>query len=136
MKADMTVFEDWTTIAGGLSRIIDVAAGLVGLENIVLNAPVMSIEESGVHLRITTRGVTSHQGISDKLLLAIPPAAINKLESRPTWSFLKEQAIRSVHEGASRALSLGSIKQRDTNAQYRSIVQTCLPLQAKVLGTS
>ena len=93
------MFAEWATIAGGLSRIIDVAASLVGFENIVLNAPVRCIEESGDQLVVTTRGVTSHSGIFDKVLLAIPPAAINKLESRPTWSFLKEQAIRSVHEG-------------------------------------
>ena len=87
------------TISGGLSRVIEAAAELIGSENIIRNAPVHSIEEADSHLILTAGSFTPHRKVYDKVLMAIPPAAIQKLRSRPKWSLIKETAIRSVHEG-------------------------------------
>ena len=79
--------------------MIDVAAELIGSANIIRNAPVHGIEELDRHLILTAGSLTQHRKVYDKVLLAIPPAAIQKLRSRPKWSLVKETAIRAVHEG-------------------------------------
>lgn len=82
-----------------MSRLIDVAADLIGSYNIIRNAPVHRMEEVDGHLILTAGSFTQHRKAYDKVLFAIPPAAIQRLRSRPNWSLIKETAIRAVHEG-------------------------------------
>lgn len=87
------------TINGGLSKIIDTAANQLGYSNIHLNSPVRAITEQDGRPVLSIGAAREYQKSFDKVLFAIPPAAIQKLRSRPKWSLLKEQAIRSTHEG-------------------------------------
>ncbi|KAH8807993.1 putative flavin-containing amine oxidase [Xylogone sp. PMI_703] len=90
---------DWTTIKGGMSHLTDRLADLVGWEHIHLNARVERILESrdGRVILKTLNTHTEQRSIFDKVLLAIPPSALQNIRDRPRWSFAKEQAIRSVH---------------------------------------
>lgn len=91
--------KDWSTINGGMSRLTQSAANLVGRQNIYLNSPVTSIVERSDG-RITlhsTSGPISRSATFDKVVLAIPPAALHNIRERPTWDFMKEQSIRGTH---------------------------------------
>ncbi|KAB8269042.1 hypothetical protein BDV30DRAFT_242770 [Aspergillus minisclerotigenes] len=88
--------QNWATIKGGMSRLVWSAVQLVGFENIHINARVHKIIE-GQDGRVTLQTTGSHGGTFDKAILAIPPAALHRIHERPTWSFMKEQAIRSMH---------------------------------------
>lgn len=79
--------------------MIDVAADLIGSSNIVRNATVHGVEELDSHLILTAGNFAQFRKVYDKVLFAIPPAAIQKLRSRPRWSLAKETAIRAIHEG-------------------------------------
>lgn len=90
--------KDWTTIQGGMSRLTESASNLVGLENIHINACVDQILENGDGtVTLKTRGAVEHTRTFEKVILAIPPAAVQNIRVRPTWSFMKEQALRSTH---------------------------------------
>ena len=79
--------------------MIDVAVDLIGSDNIVRNATVHGIEELDSHLILTAGNFAQYRKAYDKVLFAVPPAAIQKLRSRPRWSLVKETAIRAIHEG-------------------------------------
>ena len=79
--------------------MIDVAVDLIGSDNIVSNFTVHEVEEVDSHLILTAGSFSQHRRAYDKVLFAIPPAAIQKLKSRPRWSMIKETAIRAIHEG-------------------------------------
>ena len=90
--------KDWTTIDGGMSRLTQGAANLIGRTNIHLNSPVTSIlEHSDGRITLTTSGPVTRSNTFDKVILAIPPAALHTIRERPTWSFMKEQSIRGSH---------------------------------------
>ena len=75
------------------------AASLVGFENIRLNARVDRIaylEDGRVELSATGLHQTTTMAF-DAVVLATPPAAIQNIVDRPSWSFMKEQAIRGTH---------------------------------------
>lgn len=90
--------KSWTTIRGGMSRLTQSAANFIGKENIHRNSPVKSIID-GPDGRITlqTSGPISHCDTFDKVVLAIPPAALYNICERPTWDFMKEQSLRGAH---------------------------------------
>ncbi|KAF4178286.1 hypothetical protein CNMCM8694_009218 [Aspergillus lentulus] len=86
---------DWSTVRGGMSRLTESAANLIGREHIHLNAWVDSIKENpGGTIALST---SAHSATFDKVVLAIPPAALHSIIERPTWSFMKEQALRATH---------------------------------------
>lgn len=90
--------KDWTTIQGGMSRLTESASNMVGLDNIHINARVDQIVENGDGtITLKTSGPVEHDRTFDKIVLAIPPAALQNIRVRPTWSFMKEPAIRSTH---------------------------------------
>ena len=90
--------KDWTTIQGGMSRLTDTASTLISLENIHINARVDEIlENPDSTITLKTSGAVAQTAIFDKVILAIPPAALQSIRQRPTWSFMKEQALRSTH---------------------------------------
>lgn len=91
--------KDWTTIQGGMSRLTENASNLIGFGNIHINAQVDQIlENPDGKITLKTTGPVEHVGTFDKVVLAIPPpAALQSIRVRPTWSFMKEQALRSTH---------------------------------------
>ena len=87
-----------STIQGGMSRLIQSAANLVGLENIHLNSPVESVTECpDGRITLQSSGRTSRCATFDQVLLAIPPAAIYNIRERPAWDPMKEQYLRATH---------------------------------------
>ncbi|RBA15855.1 L-amino acid oxidase [Fusarium proliferatum] len=88
----------WKTINQGMSRLPEAMAWLVGYRNITIGAQVTQvITHSDKRIRIKAVG---HDGIIDaefdRLVLAIPPAALQRIANRPIWSLEKETAIRSL----------------------------------------
>ncbi|KLP07501.1 L-amino-acid oxidase [Fusarium fujikuroi] len=88
----------WKTINQGMSRLPEAMAWLVGYQNITIGAQVTQvITLNDKRIRIKAVG---HDGIIDaefdRLILAIPPAALQRIANRPTWSLEKETAIRSL----------------------------------------
>ncbi|SCO27026.1 probable L-amino-acid oxidase [Fusarium fujikuroi] len=88
----------WKTINQGMSRLPEAMAWLVGYQNITIGAQVTQvITLNDKRIRIKAVG---HDGIIDaefdRLVLAIPPAALQRIANRPTWSLEKETAIRSL----------------------------------------
>ncbi|KAE8167779.1 major facilitator superfamily domain-containing protein [Aspergillus tamarii] len=89
---------EWFTVGHGMSRLTQGAAKLVGLQNIHTNSPVdRLVENSDGRITLHAHGPIPFTGTFDKVVLAIPPAALQGIRERPTWSFMKEQAIRSAH---------------------------------------
>ncbi|KAF7179907.1 hypothetical protein CNMCM7691_008959 [Aspergillus felis] len=86
---------DWSTVRRGMSRLTESAANLIGREHIHLNARVDSIKENPDTTITLSAG--AHSATFDKVVVAIPPAALHSILERPTWSFMKEQALRAVH---------------------------------------
>lgn len=90
--------KDWATVAGGMSRLTESTAKLVGNKHIMLNAPVQNIGQRGDgKIELSTGGPVQRRGSFDKVILALPPSAVQSIRDRPRWSFVKEQAIRGIH---------------------------------------
>lgn len=90
--------EEWSTVQGGMSRLTQAAANLVGMENIYLNSTVVSVVECpDGRITLQTSGPTSRSATFDQVVLAIPPAAVYNIRERPLWDPLKEQSLRSAH---------------------------------------
>lgn len=86
----------WKTIADGMDRLPNLMAALIGQQNITMGARVTAVaEEPG-------DGVSIHWDAGrelasfDKVLLALPPAALRMIET-PPWSPPKTHAIRALH---------------------------------------
>ena len=87
----------WCTVNGGMSNMIEACARLIHLNNIHVNLPVKGISESAagkVEIEISGPGGRTYG--FDKVLLAIPTAAMHTIWERPMWSFMKEQSLRGV----------------------------------------
>ena len=93
--------KDWKTIDKGMSRLPEGMTHLVGLENITYAAMVTGLEllpGSEQRVRLAAfRGDTTTYHDFDRVILAIPPAALKMILNRPRWSPEKEMAIRSMH---------------------------------------
>jgi hypothetical protein len=91
--------KEWMTIDGGMNRLPQAMAYLVGYSNITFGARVTSIEvTNNDQVRITASGYNgSVNPTFDRIILAIPPAALKMIADRPRWSVDKEVAIRSMH---------------------------------------
>ena len=89
---------EWTTIRGGMSRLPESAASLLDSHEIHFNTPITSITElPDGRITLGSSDRSSHLGTFDKVILAIPPAAVQHIRERPLWPFMKEQAIRGTH---------------------------------------
>ena len=90
---------DWKTIDRGMSRLPQAMAYLVGYTNITFGARVTGLEVTNDdRVRITASGYNgSVSATFDRVVLAIPPAALRMITDRPRWSIEKEVAIRSMH---------------------------------------
>ncbi|KAI0320036.1 hypothetical protein OF83DRAFT_1169691 [Amylostereum chailletii] len=90
---------DWKTIDKGMSRLPQAMAWLVGHNNITFGARVTGIEEEEDGR--TTIVASGYNGTVkakfDRVIVAIPPAALKMIVDRPRWSVEKEMAIRSMH---------------------------------------
>ncbi|THU82925.1 FAD/NAD(P)-binding domain-containing protein [Dendrothele bispora CBS 962.96] len=98
---------EWKTINHGMSRLPEAMAALVTHDKITYGARVNSLElvksedypNGGVI--VSAVGYNGQLKMTfDKVVLAIPPAAIKMLISHPPWSPEKDMAIRSVHSEA------------------------------------
>ncbi|RDW87633.1 amine oxidase-11 [Coleophoma crateriformis] len=90
--------KEWVTIAGGMSRLVDGLANLIGSEHILRNAPIHRIEElPNNKVRLYADDTSKTTRDFDKVILCVPPAALQAIRERPQWSFMKEQAIRGSH---------------------------------------
>ncbi|KAI9837664.1 MAG: hypothetical protein M1837_002924 [Sclerophora amabilis] len=88
----------WVTVRNGMSRVIQSAAKLVGHHNIRRNSPVVRITNlPGGRILLATSGPIPSSAEYEKVILAIPPAALHQILERPAWSFMKEQSIRGMH---------------------------------------
>lgn len=89
----------WQTIADGMERLPQAMANIIGLENITFNAPVTQIQElNNEKIQVHASGAdSSFEMYFDHVILAIPPAALRMIASRPRWGAEKELAIRSMH---------------------------------------
>jgi protoporphyrinogen oxidase len=79
-----------------MSRLIQSAAHLLGTENIHTNALVDLIFEQPDG-KVTLKTTGQHSGTFDKVFLAVPLAVLHRINVRPTWAFMKEQSICSMH---------------------------------------
>ena len=76
----------------------EAAASLVGWYNIHLNARIdriKHVQNDRIQLSLTHSDSPSFE--FDKVVLALPPAAVQSITDRPKWSFRKEQALRGAH---------------------------------------
>ncbi|KAJ5153495.1 flavin-containing amine oxidase [Penicillium canariense] len=90
--------KEWVTIKGGMSRLIDAVASLVGVHNIHTNAPVKGIHTSPHgKVKLFIGGISPKAMIFDSVILAIPLSSLNNMLERPRWSFSKEQAISRTY---------------------------------------
>lgn len=91
--------QEWSTIANGMSRLPAALAYLVGYKNITFGARVTGLHEEQDG-RVSVRVSKSTGKISstyDRVILAIPPAAVKMILDRPRWGPEKETALRAMH---------------------------------------
>ncbi|KAJ7474038.1 hypothetical protein FB451DRAFT_1466533 [Mycena latifolia] len=91
--------EQWVTIDRGMSRLPDAMASIVGHENITYGARVTGIQPTS-NGRVILRAVGMKgtlEATFDRVILAIPPAALRMIIDRPLWPVDKEMAIRTIH---------------------------------------
>lgn len=91
-------FFQWATVKGGMSRITECAATILGSGNIHLGSRVERIsylDDGRVELGIG--GDPDQIATFDAVVLAMPPSALHSIVDRPRWSFMKEQSIRGTH---------------------------------------
>ena len=87
----------WCTVYGGMSNMIEACANLIGRNKIHMNSPIRGISERAdgkVELDISGSG--GRTCAFDKVLLAIPTAAMHTIRQQPVWSFMKEQSLRGA----------------------------------------
>ncbi|KAI9465780.1 hypothetical protein BJY52DRAFT_1220524 [Lactarius psammicola] len=91
--------KDWFTIKYGMSRLPSAMSYLLGYQNITYGARVTGVRnEDGGKVTITGIGYNGRiEAKFDKVILAIPPAALKMIADRPRWGIPKELAIRSMH---------------------------------------
>ncbi|KAI0320030.1 hypothetical protein OF83DRAFT_680713 [Amylostereum chailletii] len=91
--------KEWKTIEHGMSRLPLAMAFLVGYQNITFGARVTSLQNTN-NGRVTVTTVGYNGVLSadfDRVIMAVPPAALKMIADRPRWSPAKEMAIRSIH---------------------------------------
>jgi monoamine oxidase len=87
-------------VKGGLSRITDSAADILGTKTILRNSRVTEIHEvEGGKVELVSEGLTVQRRTFDRVILTVPPVAIQNIRTRPLWSLEKERGIRTMHEG-------------------------------------
>lgn len=91
--------KEWSTIAHGMSRLPLAMAHLVGYKNITFNARVTGVwNKNDGRVSVSISGNDATVDVTfDKVIMAIPPAALRMITNRPAWSEKKELAIRSMH---------------------------------------
>lgn len=90
--------KDWYTIDRGMDRLPEAMALLVGRENITVGTRVIGIQGTDHTVEVIANGCNGAIKTDfDKVILAIPPAALKMLDDRPKWSTEKEMGIRSMH---------------------------------------
>jgi monoamine oxidase len=91
-------FLEWVTVKGGMSRLVDAAANLIDDFSIYYNSPIKGIHElADGKILLMSDGTHPKTGVFDKVIVAVPPAALQGILERPQWSPRKEQAIRSIN---------------------------------------
>ncbi|THH17750.1 hypothetical protein EW146_g3125 [Bondarzewia mesenterica] len=90
--------QEWFTIHDGMDRLPQAMARIIGLDKITFGARVTGIHEGERGVDLIAEGYNGglHESF-DKVILAIPPAALKMIGNRPRWSPEKEMAIRSMH---------------------------------------
>ena len=91
--------KDWRTIKHGMSRLPSAMSYLFGYHNITYGARVTGVHyaiNGGVDIIATGCNGTITVNF-DKVILAVPPAALKMIADRPRFSVPKELAIRSMH---------------------------------------
>lgn len=92
--------KEWWTVKDGLDRLTRAAASVLGWNSIHLNARIISINDKRPDGKIvikTSQDSRAKGGVYDKILLAVPPAALKMIADRPKWDHAKEMAIRGMH---------------------------------------
>ncbi|CAL1709682.1 unnamed protein product [Somion occarium] len=90
--------KEWYTIERGMDRLPEAMAHVVGLDNITFGARVSGIRSVNGVVHIVAKGYDQNiEADFDKVLLAVPPAALKMISDRPRWGIEKEMAIRSLH---------------------------------------
>lgn len=91
--------QEWSTIEYGMSRLPSAMSYLLGYQNITYGARVTGVQDTeDGKVAIIADGYNGTVEVKfDKVILAIPPAALKMIADRPRWSVPKELAIRSMH---------------------------------------
>lgn len=82
---DQNVFR----IQGGNSRLPEAIASAIGPDNIVLDSPVVEIDQSGSQVRVATRNGREFSG--DAVICTIPFSVLNEVKVTPPWSSAKSR---------------------------------------------
>ena len=89
--------KDWATVRSGMSRLPESAAHLLE-GDVRLGFPIKSITElADGKVALSSSSAANDVEIFDKVILAMPPAALHNITERPTWPFMKQQFIRGAH---------------------------------------
>ncbi|KAJ7081434.1 hypothetical protein C8R44DRAFT_823598 [Mycena epipterygia] len=88
----------WYTIKNGMSRLPNAMAFILGHESITYGARVTRIQPKGKGVEVGAIGYNGPLTAQfDRVIIAIPPAALKMIADRPLWPVDKEMAIRSMH---------------------------------------
>ncbi|KAF7372864.1 Amine oxidase [Mycena sanguinolenta] len=90
--------KQWYTIDRGMSRLPNAMAYLVGYECITYGARVTGIRDTAKGVEVKAVGYNGALSAHfDRVIVAIPPAALKMIADRDRWPVDKEMAIRSMH---------------------------------------
>lgn len=102
LNSDFTgeVVNQWYTIENGMYRLTEAMSQVIGSENIVLQAPVESLqnlEGGGVSVGYLQSDNTMAYETFDAVILALPPSAVRMIPTKPVWPVALEHGLRSIH---------------------------------------
>ena len=86
----------WKTIADGMDRLPNGCAAVLGKDRFTLGATVRAVRELPDGSVAIEHSGSSSPAIFDKVILAIPPAALRMIET-PQWDQARAKAIRALH---------------------------------------
>ena len=81
-------------IQGGNERLAKSMANAVGRDSIILNSKVVSIDQTGPQVKVTTSDGRIYQ--ADKVISTIPFSVINELNVQPSWSTGKKRLFKDM----------------------------------------
>ncbi|KAL0960189.1 hypothetical protein HGRIS_011823 [Hohenbuehelia grisea] len=129
--------KSWKTIDKGMSRLPQAMLAILGNDNVTFGARVTAIRpiDSTNRVEIVALGANGRiEATFDKVVLAIPPAALKMIAARPLWSPTKKW--RFARSTSSRCTRWACVSKHASGSRSRTLPKAARPRQTHLYGGS